>query len=432
MNKDMKKILLLIAIMLSHFFNLSAQDSKVNQLFKELENLEGITSIKVTKPMFGMLNEEKDSDLDDLKELFEKLDGVQILMFDNAKNNSSLKNNLVNTLDNISSKLSTLHYKEILNINSKTNKLKFLANKTSGDYIDDLVLKIGEGSKAMFVKFDGKIKSSDLNTIVSRINKIETDLNESPKIEISGESIYTKKNQAKTSDIVEVERKVPSFNSVSAGTGIKVFFTQTNEQSVVVMGESEQVEYVKTEVKNGDLNIYIENPKGKRMNFSNLLVLVKTPIIKAVKTSSGSSFNTTNEVKGDDFSLEASSGSSLKGNFKAKSKMKIEVNSGSDLNIEMTAPTLELQGTSGSNATLQGTTESAVYKTSSAAKINAQNLKAKNVVVNASSAANIEVFANESLNVNASSGANVKFEGSPKNIVTNNSSGGTVKVKSLK
>jgi hypothetical protein len=52
----MKKVFIIFALAFSHFFNVYGQKDKLDQLFDKYQEVEGVTSIKIAKPMFGMLS----------------------------------------------------------------------------------------------------------------------------------------------------------------------------------------------------------------------------------------------------------------------------------------------------------------------------------------------------------------------------------------
>ena len=78
----MKKFLLIFALFFSHFFNVNAQKDKLDQLFEKYQESDGVTSIKIAKPMFKMLNNLNigDSELDQIKPLLSKINGLKILI----------------------------------------------------------------------------------------------------------------------------------------------------------------------------------------------------------------------------------------------------------------------------------------------------------------------------------------------------------------
>ena len=85
----MKKILLIFIFMFTGL-NIFGQSDKLNQLFDQYQDTEGVTSIKIAKPMFrllGNLNIE-DEDLKKIKPLINKVNSLKILVVDKLDSNN--------------------------------------------------------------------------------------------------------------------------------------------------------------------------------------------------------------------------------------------------------------------------------------------------------------------------------------------------------
>jgi len=120
----MKKILIICTLVLSHFFNVYGQKNKLDQLFEKYQEVEGVTSIKIAKPMFGMLSNLNiaDEELDQIKPLLSKIDGLKVLITENTKGE------LANVNKEISSYLSNLNYNEIMSVKNAGSRIKFLSS----------------------------------------------------------------------------------------------------------------------------------------------------------------------------------------------------------------------------------------------------------------------------------------------------------------
>ena len=77
----MKNLIFILAFFFS-FLNVNAQKDKLDQLFDKYQESEGVTSIKIAKPMFNMLNKLNinDSELEQIKPLLSKINGLRILI----------------------------------------------------------------------------------------------------------------------------------------------------------------------------------------------------------------------------------------------------------------------------------------------------------------------------------------------------------------
>ena len=158
--KAMKTILVLISLFVCSMTQ--AQISKLDQIFEQYKEHKGVTSIKIGKPMFKMLNKMKmsDSDLETIKPLLSKVNSIKMLIFENA--GSSIQND-------VSSAIRNLKYEELIAINSEGNNIKFLAENVDGDFLNNLLLSINSGDgETIFMILDGALKYDDLNALVSK------------------------------------------------------------------------------------------------------------------------------------------------------------------------------------------------------------------------------------------------------------------------
>jgi hypothetical protein len=130
--------------------NIFGQSDKLNQLFDQYQDTEGVTSIKIAKPMFRLLGNINidDEDLKKIKPLINKVNSLKILVVE--KPNPSDKDSIIayenfqKVQTSMLSALKNLHYEELMTVNSKDNKIKFLAANTTSDILDNLLLPLME------------------------------------------------------------------------------------------------------------------------------------------------------------------------------------------------------------------------------------------------------------------------------------------------
>jgi hypothetical protein len=420
----MKKILLIFALLFSYFFQINAQKDKLDQLFEKYQEAEGVTSIKISKPMFNMINKLNiaDEELSQIKPLLSKINGLKILIVEKPKVSANLGSedqrliSLFQKLDSdIASSLKNMKYEELITVNSKDNKIKFLSSDAKNGILDDLLLSIKSEGTTMLLMLEGKISMDDVNNLVNEAEKSAT------KSSVTTENI--------SSNGITQVRKVGKFTGIAVSSGIKVNFTQGNNQSVIVETDPNLQQYISTEIENGILVIAVKNKENRNLNFKKLLVTIEAPRLSFVKVSSGAYLSTMNTINEDNFETEVSSGANLTADLNITNKTSVDISSGSSMRIEVKTRNFEFEGSSGSMATITGNAENNVIKVSSAASCNAQNLISKNGTANASSGSSIKINVTENLVASASSGASIRYNGNPKNLVTSgkSSSGGSVK-----
>ena len=400
----MKKLLLIFALTFSYFFQINAQKDKLDQLFDKYQESEGVTSIKIAKPMFNMLNKLNinDSELEQIKPLLSKINGLRILIVEKptVANNTVSQNkinlgNFQSLQSDINNSIKNMKYEELMTVNSKDNKIKFLSSDATNGILDNLLLNISSEGNTVLMMLDGKISMDDVNNLI----------NETQIYGMGGSEGNT--TSASSGSAREEVRKVASFSGIQVSSGINVSFTQEAQQKVVV--DSDRPEFVKTEVVGDILKIYVDNNNNRNLKFKKLSVTVSAPELSKIAVNSGANFNTLNTVKSDYFQIAATSGANLKADLDTKGKVELSTTSGSNVRLNVNADELEMSATSGSSATLYGKIRATTFDVSSAATVNAQDLETQKSKINASSAANIKVNATENINVTGTSGASVRY-----------------------
>lgn len=399
----MKKIFIILALTFSWFTNVSAQREKLYSLFDKYQETEGVTSIKIAKPMFSMLSklDIKDAELDNIKPVLDKIQGLRILVIEKPESDSINKKAMLNfnsLQKDISSSLKNLNYDELMTVNSKDAKVKFLAADAANGVLDNLLLSVNSEGNQVLMMLDGKISMDDVNKLA---NETQTTTRTTPKNSTATGST--------SSAVTEEQRNVGRFSGIKVSSGIKLSFTQGNNQSVKVITDSDKMEYVKTELQGDILNVYADAPKGKNLNFKMIQVKITAPELSKIAVSSGASFTTENTVNSSFFQIAVSSGSHISADLNTKGKVELSTTSGSNAKLNMNAKILEMSATSGSNANLAGAIDETSFQVSSASSVNAEDLISKNSTVSASSAADLKVNVSGNLTVSGKSGATVRY-----------------------
>ena len=104
----------------------------------------------------------------------------------------------------------------------------------------------------------------------------------------------------------------------------------------------------------------------------------------------------------------------------------LDASSGSSIKFYVNAEDVTSETSSGANIKVFGKSKSFSGKASSGSSIDADELTCFEAYANASSGANINVNVSDKLTASASSGGDIDFEGNPKNVNKDTSSGGSV------
>lgn len=408
----MKKLFIIFALAFSHFFNVYGQRDKFDQLFEKYQEVEGVTSIKIAKPMFGMLNSLNidDSQLDQIKPLLSKINGLRILITENPEKENTadgrrVQNNLSQLGKDISSYLKNLNYSEIMSVNNSGAKIKFLSSEAKNGMLDDLLLSIDGGSgESIFVMLDGKLSMDDISKIINSSEAKQNPVTKTKNNVTSGNNASYLNGEA---------RNVGEFSGIKVSTGVNVIFKQEKPASVKVIADSDKLQYIMTKVENGILRIYIDNKGVKNLRFKNLSVNVSSPKMDNIDVSSGSNFTVVNSIQENNINIEASSGANVTGDFKVSRAAEISASSGANVRAGITAGNIAVTSSSGSNISLSGKADSGIIDISSGALCKADDLELNSLETEATSGGNLTVNVSTKLKVRASSGGSVRYKGRP-------------------
>jgi len=202
------------------------------------------------------------------------------------------------------------------------------------------------------------------------------------------------------------ERKASYFNSIKVSTGIDVYLTQGDKESITVEADDNLHEYIRTEIKNNTLKVYsdanIRKAKAKK-------VYVTIKDVEKISASSAGDVFGENTIKTGELYLSVSSAGDI--------KLSIEVNI---LNCDIS---------SSGDISLKGVTDELNADLSSAGDLNAYDLKTRVATVSTSSAGDAKIFVTEKLKARASSAGDIYFMGDPKQVDGQSSSAGGIHKK---
>ncbi|AZA56020.1 DUF4252 domain-containing protein [Chryseobacterium shandongense] len=403
----MKKIFIIFAFAFSQFFNVYGQD-KLDQLFDKYQEVEGVTSIKIAKPMFGMLSnlDLGDAELDQIKPLLSKINGLKVFIAEKPEDAGSVNGQKLSQINkDIKSYLSNLNYSEIMTMNSNGAKIKFLSAEEKNGILDDLLLSIDSGGEeSILIKLDGRLSMDDINKI---INSNETKTNPVTNTRNSFASQNT------NSYLNGESRNVGEFSGVNVSTGVIVNFKQENPTAVKVIADADKLQYIVTKVDNGILRVYVDNKGQRNLKFKNISVNVSSPRIDNIKTSSGAVFNAINNINEKTVSVDLSSGSVVNGNFNSDNT-RVEVSSGAVINSTMNTKQIAVKASSGAVANLNGRVDAGSIDVSSGAVCNSEKFQFNELEAEATSGGVITGNVAERLKATASSGGSIRYKGNPR------------------
>jgi hypothetical protein len=246
-------------------------------------------------------------------------------------------------------------------------------------------------------------------------------------------------------------RDVTDFNKLQVSNAIDVSYTVSNTKSVKVeTDDKENLKYVKTEVENGTLKLYVDtkdylekkttkDKKAKRSKLKNiswvngvkfelLKITVSGPNLGAIKASSSANVTIENTNSSTSLDVTVSSSGSVSGNFKA-TDVTIDASSSGDFSGNVTATSIEIKSSSSSDVDLSGKATIISAKASSSSKCNLKEFTVENAILKASSSAAIVLIVTKSIEAKASSSASINYYGNPSEVKKEESSSGAVRGK---
>ena len=141
-------------------------------------------------------------------------------------------------------------------------------------------------------------------------------------------------------------------------------------------------------------------------NNSKVKILITTPIISSLATSSSAKIIGMNIIKGKDLVLKSSSGS--------------------EIEISVDVDQLSTTASSGSSIEVKGMSNLMTATSSSGSSIEAGDLTIGDAVVKSSSGSSIELGNTKSLDANSSSGSSIEYKGNPQIVQQKATSGSSI------
>lgn len=200
-------------------------------------------------------------------------------------------------------------------------------------------------------------------------------------------------------------RTISAFTGVKAAEGIDVYLTKGEKESVRVEVTGTKLENVITEVSGSYLKVHMRD--GNYRGHVDAKVYVTYVKIDRLSASSAGSIFSEGTI--------------------AANTLEISTSSAGNVEVSINAGAVEVSASSAGEAELKGKAKSLVADASSAGEIDAYDLEAEKVEVEANSAGSVKVNATEELDAQANSGGSIRYRGNPNKSITNSSSGGSVK-----
>lgn len=209
-------------------------------------------------------------------------------------------------------------------------------------------------------------------------------------------------------NMTKVERSVGEYDAVGVSGWFDVDLVAGKEGEITLEGESNLLEHIKTEVKNGKLSIKIE--KGYNLKPSSwddgIRITVPVESINSIALSGSGDIVGKTTIKSNNFKT-AMSGSG-------------------DITLDIEATSIDASMSGSGDITLNGNTTDFDATISGSGDIKAYGLDADNVNATVSGSADIKVTANKMLKARVSGSGDINYRGNPEKVDTKASGSGDI------
>lgn len=190
----------------------------------------------------------------------------------------------------------------------------------------------------------------------------------------------------------EQSREVRNFEAISVSSGIDLYLTQSDTESLRLTSEGGDLSEVVTEVRDGQLFIHFERNSGwKGWNFNeNVKAFVNFKMLNKIEASGGSDVFSENSLNLGD--------------------LQISVSGGSDVEIDLNASNVRASASGGSDLILRGEARNFEGTVSGGSDIKATNFRLEYAKVNASGGSDAYLWVEEGCDCHSSGGSDIHYK----------------------
>ena len=209
---------------------------------------------------------------------------------------------------------------------------------------------------------------------------------------ILSQGVYAQNSITGNGNIVKQQRAIGNFNKLTVRVGMRVRIETGNAGTADLEGESNILEHVVTEVKNGELTVMLAQNKSYNQT-KGVTVTIHVAALESILVSTGCSVES-------DLPIQATN-------------LTASVETGSRLTAPVSVKKLKLTVRDGSQANLQGTATEADIHLSGAGKLTADKLTIARADVELNGASRADIHVTETLSASAEGVSTVNYTGNP-------------------
>ncbi len=200
-------------------------------------------------------------------------------------------------------------------------------------------------------------------------------------------------------------RNVTSFTGIKVSGGIDLYLSQSNDYSVAVSASEEKYRNnIKTEVKNGILEIWYDNDRKWNAGNKNLRAYISFKDIESLDASGACDVDINGTLSTNNMLIKLSGACDIKGTVKI-----------SDLTLQLTGA---------STVKVDGTAQNLKLNASGASDVKNFDFSVENCKAEISGASDVRITVTNSISATASGASSFRYKGSPerKDIATSGAS----------
>lgn len=203
------------------------------------------------------------------------------------------------------------------------------------------------------------------------------------------------------------KRQVDGFDEVSMGISGDLYLKQGSTTSLELEGDSDDLEDVVTEVRNGTLVIKYKNNIGWSFGRDRVTIYLTMPEVSSVSLGGSGKIIGENTIESDDLYLSVSGSGKI------------------ELNVEVDDLTQKISGSG--NIEVSGSADRAEISISGSGNLDALDMEVDQYEVKISGSGKCKINVGDSLEANISGSGSVYYKGDPDRIRSNVSGSGKVK-----
>lgn len=242
------------------------------------------------------------------------------------------------------------------------------------------------------------------------------------------------------------KREISDFTSIRSSSSVDIILEQTGKVAVEVRAPERYLDRIKTEVKGGELNIYID---GSLSYSGEIVVYVQVKDIDNISLYGSGDFMTKGELITSELTFKvAGSGDFnaqlnakvVKGNLNGSGDVKIsgiteslsirQSGSGDLIAANLHLLTCNLSMNGSGDCKLSGSTDNFELTQSGSGDFSGRDFEAENVKIRKSSSGDARIIAIKKLEISSHGSGDLYYSGSPQiDIISTSGSGDIVKIK---